>query len=118
MSKRLIKFGLFILLFSIPVATSAQLNVGSWGSSFGLGTADLVSSVVKIVQWILGFVGLVTVIFILYGGFMWMTAGGNEEKVKKAKQVISAAVIGLIIVTLSWAIIIFVVNTAKNVALF
>jgi hypothetical protein len=55
------------------------------------------------------------VVFVILGGFQWMTAGGNEEKIEKAKKVISAAVIGLIIVLLAWAIVIFVAGTTKNV---
>ena len=79
-----------------------------------MGTADLESTVVNIIQWVLGFLGLIAVIFILYGGFVWMTASGNEEKVSKAKKVITAAVIGLIVVLLAWAIVIFVVGQANT----
>jgi len=45
---------------------------------------------------------------------MWMTAGGNDEKIEKAKKLISAAVIGLIIVLLAWAIVIFVIGVTNN----
>ncbi|MBI3115589.1 MAG: hypothetical protein HYZ09_03835, partial [Candidatus Kerfeldbacteria bacterium] len=47
---------------------------------------------------------------------MWMTAAGNDERIDKAKKVISAAVIGLIIVLLAWAIVIFVAGTTANVS--
>ena len=49
------------------------------------------------------------VLFVAYGGFVIMTAGGSEEKVKKGKQVITAAVIGIAIAFGSW-LIIFTVN--------
>jgi len=107
---------LFTLIgLMLPLTVFAQVNIGTYGSTFGLGTADLASSVIKIVQWILGFLGLIAVIMILYGGFIWMTAGGNEEKVASAKKIITAAVIGLIVVLLAWAIVIFVVQTTNNV---
>ena len=44
-----------------------------------------------------------------------MTAGGNEDKVDTAKQIISSAAIGLVIVLIAWAIVTFVVGTARNV---
>ncbi len=98
-------------LVVIPVAVDAQVNTRDQiGTTFGLGSADLESTIINIVQWLLGFLGLIAVIFILYGGFVWMTAGGNEEKIAKAKKVISAAVIGLIVVLLAWAIVIFVIG--------
>ena len=102
-----------VLLF-VPVVASA-LSLEDM-TTLGLGTADLKSTVINIIQWVLGLLGLIAVIMILYGGFMWMTAGGNEEKVASAKKVISAAVIGLIIILLAWAIVIFVANTTANVS--
>jgi len=96
-----------------PVAAGA-LTVDDLSGTLELGTADLESTVINIIQWALGLLGLVAVVMILIGGFQWMTAGGNEEKVASAKKIISAAVIGLIIILLAWAIVIFVVNTAST----
>jgi hypothetical protein len=107
---------LTVATLALPVMAAAQVNVNTIpGSTFGLGTADLQSTVVKIIQWVLGFLGLIAVIMILIGGFQWMTAGGNEEKVASAKKIISAAVIGLIVVLLAWAIVIFVVSQTNKV---
>ncbi|MBI5037756.1 MAG: Ig-like domain-containing protein [Candidatus Kerfeldbacteria bacterium] len=95
--------------------TSAQVNLDpNLGTTFGLGTADLLSTVINIVQWALGFLGLIAVIFIMYGGFVWMTAAGNQEKVEKAKKIITRAVIGLVIVLLAWAIVTFIVDRALD----
>ena len=105
---------LTIAVLALPAVAAAQVGTGNLGPTFGLGTADLESTVVKIVQWVLGFLGLVAVIMILIGGFQWMTAGGNEEKVASAKKIISAAVIGLIVVLLAWAIVIFVVGQTNT----
>lgn len=82
--------------------------------SLGLSTTDLVSTVTRIIQWVLGLLGLVAVIMIIIGGFRWMTAGGNEEKVEAAKKILTAAIIGLIIVLLAWAIVIFATGTLNN----
>jgi len=107
-----------VMLLALPVMASATVTsytVENIGGSVGLGTADLKDTVVNIIQWVLGILALVAVVMIIIGGFQWMTAAGNEEKIEKAKKVISAAVIGLIIVLLAWAIVIFVAGTTSNV---
>ena len=114
--KKMVAGLLSLAVLAFPVVALAQVNINAeFGTTFAMGTADLAATVIKIVQWVLGFLGLIAVIMILIGGFQWMTAGGNEEKVASAKKVISAAVIGLIVVLLAWAIVIFVVQTTNNV---
>lgn len=108
---------LTVAMLAVPAFAVAQVNVvDEVGTTFGLGSADLESTIINVVQWVLGFLGLVAVIMILIGGFQWMTAGGNEEKVASAKKIISAAVIGLIVILLAWAIVIFVVSQTTDLA--
>ncbi|RMH01564.1 MAG: hypothetical protein D6706_01675, partial [Chloroflexi bacterium] len=82
------------------------------GSAFaeqaGLASMDLTSLIANIIRAVLGFAGVVLVVMILYGGFLWMTAGGNDDRVKKAKRTITNAVIGLVIAISSYAIASFV----------
>ena len=105
---------LFILsLFLFPQVTNA-VSFYDPSATLGLGSADLQDTVIAIIQWILGLLGLVAVILILYGGFTWMTAGGSEEKVEKAKKIITAAIIGLVVVLVAWAIVIFALNVLQN----
>jgi branched-subunit amino acid transport protein AzlD len=111
--KKLMPVAMLALLVA-PLAVSA-LTIETVGNTIGLGTADLKETVINIIQWVLGLLGLIAVIMILWGGFMWMTAGGNEDKVATAKKIITAAVIGLIVILLAWAIVTFVVGTASNV---
>ena len=75
-----------------------------------------VNITVNVIQWALGFLGLVAVIMILWGGFTWMTAAGNEERVRKAKEVLRAAIIGLIVILLSWAIVTFIFGQTQELA--
>ena len=56
----------------------------------------------------LSFLGIIFLILIMYGGFIWMTAGGNEVKVAKAKQVLEQSIIGVIIVMAAYSITAFV----------
>ncbi len=90
-------------------------SIESVGSQVGLGNADLQKTVLNIIRWALGFVTLVAVAYMIYGGYLWLTAAGNEQRVEKAKQVILQAAIGLVIILLAWAIVLFVVKTATNV---
>lgn len=107
----LIASGLALVL---PLAAHA-ISIENVGATLGLGSADLKQAVINIISWILGLLGLIAVVMILYGGFIWMTAAGNEDKVDTAKQIISAAAIGLVIILIAWAIVTFVINTTKNV---
>lgn len=84
------------------------------GSTFGLGSADLKATVINIVNYVLGALGLIAVIVILYGGFLWLVSRGNAQQVEKAKRVLRSAVIGLVIVLLAWAIVQFVVGAISN----
>lgn len=70
---------------------------------------------IRVIQWVLGLLGLVAVIMILFGGFMWMTAAGNEERIKKAKTILTSAIIGMIIIMLSWALVTFVIARVNKV---
>lgn len=62
----------------------------------------------EIIKIILSFLGIIFLILIIIGGYQWMTAGGNEEVIKKARTRIINAVIGLAIVLLAYAITYFI----------
>jgi len=94
----------------LPFATLAQSVDLSWGNETGLGTQDLTVTVANIIQVIIGFLGVIAIIIILVGGFKWMTSAGNEEKVGEAKKLLSAGIIGLIIILAAYAITTFVIN--------
>jgi cysteine-rich repeat protein len=80
----------------------------------GLAQNDLQVSIVNIVRIILGFLGIVAVIIILYGGFIWMTAGGDANKIVRAKQILISAVVGLIIILSSFVIASFIINSLQG----
>lgn len=107
--------GMMALPFAGYAVAPTSFSIESVGSSIGLGNADLKATVINILNLALGLLALIAVVMIIIGGFTWLTAGGNEEKVDKAKKIISAAVIGLIIVLLAWAVVIFVARTTANV---
>lgn len=55
-------------------------------------------SVVKVINFVLGFLALIAVIFVIVGGFRIMMAGGNEENVTKGRKTIIYAIIGLVVI--------------------
>lgn len=70
----------------------------------------------RIVRAALGFLGIVALIIVLYGGFVWMTSGGNEEKIATAKKILINGVIGLIIILSAFGITQWVLNTLLGAA--
>ncbi len=105
----------FVLFVHAPAAQAATpFTLEDIGSTIGLGTSDLKGVIINVLRWVLGILALTAVVFIVYGGFLWLTAAGNPERIQKAKRVIVNAVIGLVIVLISWAIVSYVVKTAAN----
>lgn len=82
----------------------------NYGTATGLGTKDIREGIMSIVQYLLTFLGVIAILIMLYGGFTWMTAAGNEEKVGTAKKIISAGIIGLVIIFISYALAVFVIE--------
>ncbi len=83
----------------------------TFAASAGLGDADLVDTIAQIIRIALGFLGIIAVVIVLLGGFKWMTAGGNDDKVKDAKKLIFSGIIGLVIVLTAYAIASFVIDS-------
>ncbi len=84
-------------------------------AGFGTRTPpSLPATVGKIISTFLGVLGILAVALILYAGFLWMTAAGNEQKVEKARSILTQAVIGLAIILASYAIANFVVRSLVN----
>lgn len=106
-------------LFSITLNAQAQSNADTmlWGglegnvqTTTGLGNTDPREMAARVINIMLGFIGIIAVIIILLGGFKWMTAAGNEEKVDEAKKLIGAGVIGLVVILAAFALAQFVLN--------
>jgi hypothetical protein len=81
----------------------------------GTGSAtDLRVFVANVVKVFLSLLGLIFLIIIIWGGYQWMTAGGNEDNVKTAKSRIKNGIIGFIIILASYAIVDFVVTIIND----
>lgn len=69
------------------------------------GQGSLRSLVLTFLNFFLGFLGLIAVIMVIYGGILYVTAAGEQEKVDKGKKIIMYAVIGIVIILLAFAIV-------------
>jgi len=78
--------------------------------AIGLGNRDPRVIIASVVQVILGFLGVLAVILIMYGGFVWMTAGGDADKVQRARDILTSAGIGLLIILSAFSIATFVLR--------
>jgi hypothetical protein len=72
-------------------------------------------TVIGIINAVLAVIGIVAVVFVIYGGFLYLTSAGDASKVKKGKDTLMYALIGLVIVGLAFAIVNFVINNLINV---
>lgn len=83
----------------------------NFAGTAGLSAGDLPTTIASLIRVILGMLGIVAVIIILIGGFKWMTSGGNDDKVKSARKVMTSGIIGLVIVLSAFAIAQFVLSS-------
>ncbi len=88
-------------------ANAAQLP----GAESGKQLPEIVGLIINA---LLGVVGTILVVLMIYGGFLWMTAAGDEKQVEKAKEILKNSVIGLVIIFLAYGIASFVISALVN----
>lgn len=102
------------LVFSLalaPAALAVNARLGlDYGTVSGLGSRDVRATIASIINVALGLLGIVALVIVLYGGFKWMTAGGNDDQVGEARKIIISGVVGLAVIFSSYAIANFVLN--------
>ena len=100
-------------LSALPALATLETGI-DYGTYTGLGTKDLREGVMRVITVLLGFLGIIAIIIILWGGFRWMTSAGSEEKVAEAKKILTAGIIGLVIIFISFALASFVISQLIN----
>ncbi len=98
-----------LMMMGLPLVTFAQT-----GTTGGAGTVTLTNPIGetnpniiigKVINAVLGIVGSLALLMFTYGGFTWMLAAGNNERVQKGKDILIWATIGLVIIFSSYALI-------------
>ncbi len=127
MMKSLFRFAISValgLIIALPfshvalvhAAPSGQLEASDmlsqdFGDSTGLGQGELESTIGALIRVALSLLGVIAVVIILWGGFSWMTAGGEEAKIQDAKNLIIGGIVGLAIILSAYAIATFVLSS-------
>lgn len=112
----------------VPVLASARVSDATTGLSAsgraaglssacsGSATQCVATLLGRVLNILFGFLGIILLGYVLYGGFVWMTAGGNGKEVGQAQDIIRNAVIGVIIIACSFAISNFVLGRLGEIA--
>ncbi|KKU31781.1 MAG: hypothetical protein UX45_C0025G0013 [Candidatus Uhrbacteria bacterium GW2011_GWF2_46_218] len=108
--------GVAALLVSPALAqTSSSVDLEAFAQQAGFATGvDITIVIARLIRTFISILGIIAVVFILYGGWMWITSKGEQDKLRKAQQVIINAVIGLVLVLSAFAIAQFVLNALSD----
>lgn len=74
------------------------------------GREGIIRLIAKIISYALYVSGAIAVLFVIVGGYRYLTAGGNEEGAKKGRTTVVNALIGLVIIILAYVIVSVIVN--------
>ncbi len=103
----------FVFAFA-PVA-NAQFQTPNQCTAAGLPCDTSISGfILKIINIALSVAGLIAVLFLIIGGFRYITSAGNEETAEQAKKVITNAIIGVVVIILSFVIVRVISNALAN----
>ena len=90
-----------------------QLNAAGGAGGAGLTATDPRWIIGNIINIFLSLVGVILLCFIFYAGYLWLTAAGNDEQVEHAKTIIKNAIIGLLVVLVSFSLTFFIMSYAN-----
>ncbi|MBI4836168.1 MAG: TrbC/VirB2 family protein [Candidatus Abawacabacteria bacterium] len=105
-----------MVALSAPVQAFAESGLGqsTIPRPENLSGTPFLQLLTNIINFILGLVGTIAVLMLIWGGFNYLTSAGNSENTKKAKQTIIYAIIGIIIIALSYQIVRFITGTISG----
>ena len=112
-------------VFFIPVMPTAAHAANSFGDArsmfqktgqtiYGSNPPSLQNTAINLLRSGLSILGVIFLGLVVYGGYLWMTAQGDDKQVGKAKDTLTQAIIGLVIIMLSYAITTFVGNALTS----
>ncbi len=119
-----IKYSLVLIIFACLIVVNSAiatttLNLSDTGTgitnlantagyeTYGVDPYRTIGNLIKVA---LSFLGIIFLILVILSGFQWMSAGGNEEAIKKAKGRIKNATMGLVIILMAYALTYFILD--------
>ena len=84
----------------------------------GLGneTTDVRNNIRTAIMYGLGFLGVLAVIMVIYGGLVWLTSQGSSDKIKKGRDILIWAAIGAIVISIAWTITAYILKVGEMVS--
>ncbi|KKR86555.1 MAG: hypothetical protein UU48_C0009G0010 [Candidatus Uhrbacteria bacterium GW2011_GWF2_41_16] len=116
MKKNAWMFGLFsnFLLVFVPLFVYAQteaadtvktgLAVTAKEAGFGTESQSIYDLIAGVINVLLGFLGIIIFLFIVYAGYLYLTSQGADEKIKQAKKILSSSLTGAVIIISAYAL--------------
>ena len=95
-----------------------QTQVDVAGESAGLQKEDPRQYIGRVISIVLGFMGMLFLVLIVYAGYVRLTSHGEEDRIKKSTSTAVAAMLGLVIVLLAYGITKFVTSRVYNAATY
>jgi len=100
--------GLIAVWLSLTARAWALGGLDETAAKAGFNDKDLLKLSGNALNIVLSFVGVLFLMVIMAGGWMWLVSGGQSAKVALAQKLIAAGVIGLVIVVAAYAIAVFI----------
>lgn len=105
----------FLFSCSVCLAQDPLQNIAeNSGYSISVTQYSLSETIGGYIKAILGMLGVIFFVLTFYAGFLWMTASGDEGKIEKAKEIITASTIGLVIIIMSYGLTSLVINSINK----
>jgi len=104
----------FLLAMVLAPQARAQVSIDFPTNFAGFSSQDVKVTIENVIRIIIGFLGILVVLAILFGGFKMMISRGDADEMGKGRQIVVAGAIGLLIVLAAYAISTFVVNSLQT----
>lgn len=96
------------------ITAQSWFRIGGSGSDTFTTVTGVTNKIIEGINFFVGFSALVAVVLIIVGGLKYITAGGDEEKIKQGSATISNTIIGFVIILIASLIVRFVVTLISN----
>lgn len=102
---------LLFAFLAVPILTLAQVaepniftGLNAVGENAGLRRGTLPDFIATMIRWVLGLIGVILVALFVYGGVMYATSAGSEEKIETGKRIMTYTIIGVVIIVAAFII--------------